>query len=29
MIEMIVIAFAIYGVGRLVLDLVDTIWPLR
>lgn len=29
MIEMLVIAFAIYGVGRLVLDLVDAIWPLR
>lgn len=29
MIEMLVIGFAIYGVGRLVLDFVDTFWPLR
>lgn len=29
MIEMLVIVFAIYGAGRLVLDLVDTLWPVR
>lgn len=29
MIEMFVLAFAIYGVNRLVLDLVDMFWPLR
>jgi hypothetical protein len=29
MIEMFVIVFAIYVASRIVLDLVDTLWPLR
>jgi hypothetical protein len=28
-IEMLVVVFAIYGASRLVLDVVDTLWPLR
>ncbi len=29
MIEMFVIVFAIYGASRIVLDIVDTLWPVR
>lgn len=29
MIEMLVILLAVYGVARLVLDLVDILWPVR
>jgi hypothetical protein len=29
MIEMLVILLAVYGVTRLVLDLVDLLWPVR
>lgn len=29
MLEITIVGFAIYGASRLVLDLIDTLWPVR
>jgi hypothetical protein len=28
-VEFLILAFAIYGVGRAMIDVVDTFWPVR